>query len=138
MTPEQLAPDNQPSGITLPIFALVAVMVIAAAMAAIWFAFPAPDNLHRLVSPSGTKVIELGELCTGDRCSRVAILDVTQPDGTHIRTGCPLAPSSLTPLFANVTATWSAVEDRVDVAYVAETGPTGTLAFILAECTQTE
>lgn len=138
MTPDKLAPDNQPSGITLPMFILVAVMIVAGAMAAVWFAFPAPDNLHKLVAPSGTKVIELGELCGQTGCSRVAILDVTQPDGSHVRTGCPLAPSSLTPLFAKVIATWSSTEDRVDIDYAAASGPTGRLTFVMAECTQTE
>ena len=99
-------------------------------MAAVWFAFPAPDTLHRLVSPSGSKLIELGELCGETRCSRVAILDVTQPDGTHIRTGCPLDRPEPTPLFATVTATWSAAEDRIDIAYTGESGVTGTLIFV--------
>lgn len=138
MTPEKLAPDNQPSGITLPMFIAAAVIVIAAAMAAVWFAFPSPDTLHRLVSPSGDKVIELGELCGDTQCSRVAILDVTQPDGAHLRTGCPLDNAGTTPLFAEVSATWSAPEDSVEIAYTAETGSTGTIAITLAACTQTQ
>ena len=138
MTPEKLAPDNQPSGITLPMFIGAAVVVIAAAMAAVWFAFPAPDTLHRLVSPSGTKLIELGELCGETQCSRVAILDVTQPDGTHVRTGCPLDRPEPDPLFADVSATWSPSEDSIEIAYVAETGLTGSIAIPLAACTATE
>lgn len=138
MTPEKLAPDNQPSGITLPMFIGVAVVVIAAAMAAVWFAFPAPDTLHKLASPSGTRVIELGELCGETQCSRVAVLDVTQPDGTHIRTGCPIDESAVTPLFTEVAATWSTSEDEVEIAYVAATGVSGTIALQIADCTQTQ
>ena len=132
-----LAPNNQPSGISLPVFILVAVMLVAGVMTAIWFAFPGPDNSHRLVSPSGTRVIELAELCGSNGCDRVAILDITQPDGTHARTGCPLAPSSLTPLFADVSTTWSESEDRVDITYVSASGPTGTLTLLMADCTLT-
>ena len=132
------APDNQPTGITMPVFLLVAVLVIAAAFAAVWFAIPGPDTKHRIVSPSGTKVIELAELCTPNGCSRVAILDVVKPDGTHVRTGCPLERSGLTPLFAEVTATWTSAEDSVNLAYAAATGPTGTITIPLAACTATE
>ena len=132
------APDNQPSGITMPVFILVAVLVIAAAFTAVWFAIPGPDTRHRLVSPSGTRVIELAELCTPNGCSRVAILDVTQPDGSHIRTGCPLERPGLTPLFADVTATWTTSEDSVDIAYAAATGPTGTITIATADCVETE
>jgi hypothetical protein len=132
------APDNQPTGITMPVFVVVAVLVIAAAFAAVWFAIPGPDTKHRLVSPSGTKTIELAELCTPNGCNRVAILDVVKPDGSHVRTGCPLERSGLTPLFADVTATWTPVEDGVDIAYGAATGPTGTITIPLADCTATE
>ena len=137
MTSDQ-APDNQPTGITLPVFILVAVLVIAGAFTAVWFAIPGPDTKHRLVSPSGNKVIELAELCGPNGCNRVAVLDVANPDGSHIRTFCPLEQSGLTPLFANVTATWTPAEDSVDLAYVAATGPTGTITIPLADCTATE
>ncbi|OYX12397.1 MAG: hypothetical protein B7Z15_10010 [Rhizobiales bacterium 32-66-8] len=137
MTLDQ-APDNQPTGITMPVFILVAVLVIAAALTAVWFAIPGPDTRQRLVSPSGTRVIELAELCTPNGCNRVAVLDVTRPDGSHIRTGCPLERAGLTPLFAAVTAAWSPAEDRIDIAYVAATGPTGTVTIVTADCTQTE
>lgn len=132
------APDNQPTGITMPVFILVAVLVIAAAFTAVWFAIPGPDTKHRLVSPSGTRVIELAELCTPNGCNRVAVLDVVQPDGSHLRTGCPLERSGLTPLFATVTATWTPAENSIDIAYVAATGPAGTITLATADCTQTE
>ena len=132
------APDNQPTGITLRVFILVAVLMIVAAFAAVWFAIPGPDTKHRIVSPSGTKTIELAELCTPNGCNRVAILDVVRPDGSHIRTGCPLEHPGPTALFADVTATWTSAEDSVDLAYVAATGPTGTITIPLADCTATE
>jgi hypothetical protein len=132
------APDNQPTGITMPVFIVVAVLVIAAAFAAVWFAIPGPDTKHRIVSPSGDKVIELAELCGPNGCDRVAVLDITEPDGSHVRTFCPLEQSGVTPLFANVTATWTSSEDSVDIAYVAATGPTGTISLATADCTQTE
>jgi hypothetical protein len=131
-------PDNQPTGITLPVFILVAVLVIVGAFAAVWFAIPGPDTKHRLVSPSGNKVIELAELCGPNDCNRVAVLDITEPDGSHTRTFCPLERSGMTPLFAEVTATWTTTEDSVDIAYVAATGPTGTVTIATADCTQTE
>lgn len=132
------APDNQPTGITVPVFILVAVLVIAAAFTAVWFAIPGPDTKHRLVSPSGAKVIELAELCTPNGCNRVAVLDVIKPDGSHIRTFCPLERSGLTPLFADVIATWSPAEDSIDIAYIAATGPAGTVTIPLADCTATQ
>ena len=137
MTLDQ-APDNQPTGITLPVFILVTVLVVAAAFTAVWFAIPGPDTKHRLVSPSGTKVIELAELCGPNGCNRVAVLDVVRPDGSHLRTGCPLERSGQTPLFAEVTATWTPTEDSVDIAYVAASGPTGTVTIPLADCTATQ
>ena len=80
-----LAPDNQESGVPLWAFVASAAVLIVAAFAAVWFAFPAPDTRHDLVSPSGAVRIELAELC-GDRgCDRVAILDAG-----GVRTGCPL------------------------------------------------
>lgn len=132
------APDNQPTGITTPVFILVAVLVIAAAFTAVWFAIPGPDTKHRLASPSGTKVIELAELCTPNGCSRVAVLDAAQPDGSHIRTGCPVEHAGQTPLFATVAAAWTPAEDSVDIAYTAATGPAGTITIRLADCTATE
>jgi hypothetical protein len=138
MTPEKLPPDNQPSGITLPMFIGAAVVVIGAAMAAVWFAFPAPDTTGRVVSLSGTKVLELGELCGETQCSRVAILDVTQPDGTHIRTGCPLDHPGNKPLFVQMEGLWSPEEDSIGIAYVMADGTRGDITIATKDCTLTQ
>lgn len=138
MTSDNPAPDNQPTGIRLRWFVVVAVLVIAGAFAAVWFAIPGPDTRHRLVSPSGAKAIELAELCSPNGCNRVAILDQTQADGTHLRTDCPLAVSGSTPLFAELAANWSPSEDSLVIDYVSASGSTGSLTIETAECTQTE
>lgn len=138
MTSDNPAPDNQPTGISLRWFVVVAVLVIVAAFAAVWFAIPGPDTQHRLASPSGTKTIELAELCSPNGCNRVAILDQTQPDGTHRRSGCPLTISGSVPLFAEVASNWSSSEDSLVIDYVSANGSTGSLTIGTAECTQTE
>lgn len=128
-----LAPDNQESGVPLWGFVAGAAVLIVAVFAAIWFIFPAPDTRHDLVSPSGAARLELGELCGETSCNRVAVLDV---DG--VRTGCPLPPAGNRPLFAEVTAAWSADETSVVLTYVAEDGSTGSLAIARADCTITQ
>lgn len=138
MTPDNPAPDNQPTGIRLRHFIVVAALVVVAAFVAVWFAIPGPDTQHRLVSPSGNRVIELAELCTPNGCNRVAILDQTQADGTHLRTGCPLTLSGPAPLFAEITSKWSPLEDSVTIDYSSGSGPAGSLTIGIAQCTQTE
>jgi hypothetical protein len=128
-----MMPDNLETGIPVWAFAAGAVAVIAAAFAAVWFMFPAPDTRHDLVAPSGNARIELGELCGDGGCNRVAILDVG-----GVRTGCPLALSGNRPLFGDVTAQWSADEASVVVAYAAVDGSTGTLTIARADCTLTQ
>ena len=127
-----LAPDNQETGIPLWGFVAGAAVLIVAAFAAVWFMFPAPDTRHDLVSPSGAARIELAELCDAS-CNRVAILDV---GGT--RTGCPLALEGNRPLFADVTAAWSADESSAVLDYVAEDGSTGSLTIVRADCILTQ
>jgi hypothetical protein len=138
MTSDNPAPDNQPTGIRLGSFIIVAVVVIIGAFAAVWFAIPGPDTQHRLVSPSGTRVIELAELCSPNGCSRVAILDQIRADGTHLRTGCPLAISGPDPLFDEIASNWSSSEESVTVDYASDSGSTGSLTIDTALCTQTE
>ena len=128
-----LAPDNPESGVPLWAFVAGATALVAAAFASVWFMFPAPDTRHDLVSPSGTARIELGELCGGSGCDRVAILDVQ-----GVRTGCPLALESRKPLFADVKAAWSEDESDVVVDYVAADGQTGSLTIARGDCTITE
>jgi hypothetical protein len=108
-------------------------VLIAAAFAAVWFMFPAPDTRHDLVSPSGAARIELGELCGDAGCDRVAILDVG-----GVRTGCPIAVEGNRPVFADVTAAWSDDEASVVLSHVGGDGSTDTLVIDLATCTITQ
>lgn len=128
-----LSPDNQESGVPIWGFVTGAAVLIAAAFAAVWFMFPAPDTRHDLVSPSGTARIELGELCGDSGCNRVAILDVG-----GARSGCPLPLEGNRPLFADVTAIWSEDESAVTLNYVAEDGTTGSVTIERADCTLTQ
>lgn len=127
------APDNQESGVPLWGFVAGALVLVAAAFAAVWFMFPAPDTRHDLVSPSGAARIELGELCGDAGCDRVAILDMA-----GVRTGCPLAVNGDRPLFYAVTATWSPDESRVVLNYVAQDGGAGSLTIERADCIITQ
>lgn len=124
--------DNQESGLTLPLFIGLAVLVIVGAGAAIWFALPGPDTDLRLVSPSGRSALELGELCSEVACNRVAILELE-----GVRTGCPLQLPGSVPLLGSVAATWSEDESAVSVAYGVPPGQTGTLEFSAQTCTLT-
>lgn len=130
MTP---APDNHESGVPLWGFVAGATVLVVGIFAAIWFMFPAPDTRHDLVSPSGAARIELGELCGDGGCDRVAILDVG-----GVRTGCPLAVEGDRPLFAQVTAVWSADESSAELRYVAADGATGVATIARADCTLTQ
>ena len=125
--------DNQETGIPLWGFTVVAIAIIAAAMAAIWLMFPAPDSRLDVVSPSGAVRIELGELCGEVGCNRVAILD---RDG--LRSGCPLVVPGNRPLFKQITATWTADESSVELAYVSADKKPGSVVIDLADCTVTE
>jgi len=128
-----LSPDNQESGVPVWGFVVGAAVLLAAAFAAVWFMFPAPDTRHDLVSPSGAARIELGELCGSSGCERVAILDVG-----GVRSGCPVSVVGDRPLFAEVTAAWSEDESSVVLDYVAEDGARGSLTVERAACTITE
>lgn len=124
-----LSPDNQESGVPLWGFVAGAALLIAAAFAAVWFMFPAPDTRHDLVSPSGTARLELGELCGDAGCTRVAILDIG-----GVRTGCPLPLEGDRPLFADVTAVWSGDESSVVLSYRALDGGAGSLVIKRSDC----
>lgn len=131
-------PDNQSTVITIRIFIVAAVLLIVGAMAAVWFSIPGPDTRHLLVSPSGSKSLDMAELCSPVGCNRVTVLDVTQPDGSHLRSGCPPQRAETVPLFHEVTATWSADETSVDIAYAPKDGAPGRMTIRLADCILTE
>jgi hypothetical protein len=128
-----LAPDNQESGVPLWGFVAGAAILIVAAMTAVWFVFPGPDTRHDLVSPSGAARLELAELCGDNGCDRVAILDVG-----GVRSSCPLALQGNQPLFADVTAVWSADESRIELSYVGADDGRGALTIASADCTITQ
>ena len=134
----EAAPDNQSTVITIRIFIVAAALLVAGALAAVWFAIPGPDTRHLLVSPSGTRSIELAELCQPMGCRRVTIADITQPDGSHRRTGCLPQRAETTPLFHTVTARWSAGEDSVAIDFIPAEGPSGSMTIVLADCILTE
>ena len=123
-----MIPNNEESGVPLWGFLAGAALLIVAALAAVWFMFPAPDTRHDLVSPSGAVRIELGELCGETGCARVAILDTGGE-----RRGCPLALEGNRPLFAEVSAVWAPDETSVVLHY----GAGGTLTIARADCTIT-
>jgi hypothetical protein len=127
-----LAPDNQESGVPLWAFISGATLIVIAAFAAVWFMFPAPDTRHDLVSPSGTKTIELAEICGETGCDRVAILD-----DEGVRAGCPLPEAGNVPLFTEVSATWSTDETAVRLEHVGADGRAGSMALTLTDCTIT-
>lgn len=126
--------DNEPSSISPWAFGLGAVVIVGAAMAAIWFAFPGPDTKLRLVAPSGHAALELGELCPDGGCSRVAIFETAAEDGTPLRTGCSFDLPGNTPLFASVIPTWAPDESSVKIAYAAGES----ITFRKADCTITQ
>lgn len=130
--------DNQSTGIRLPVFALAAVLIVVGAFVAVWLAIPGPDTSHRLVAPSGQKTIELAELCTPNGCNRVAILDVTGPDGSHARTECPLPIEGASPIFSDIAVSWSEAEDAVELANVDFEAGRGNLILDLADCSLTQ
>ncbi|MHA6692016.1 hypothetical protein [Devosia sp. A449] len=125
--------DTQETGIPLWGFVAGAALLIVAALAAVWFMFPAPDTRHDLVSPSGAVRLELGELCGETGCTRVAILDVGGQ-----RQGCQLALEGNQPLFEAVTAAWAADESSVELSYVAADGTKGALSIAQADCSPTQ
>lgn len=128
-----MSTDQQKTGIPMWAYSVGAAALIAAAFVAIWFMVPGPDSRLDVVSPSGAVRIELGELCAEVGCSRVAVLDKG-----GLRSGCPLAIPGNTPLFKQITPTWTTDEDMVTLDYVSALGETGTVVIDLAECTLTE
>lgn len=131
-------PDNQSTVITIRIFIVAAVLLIVGAMAAVWFSIPGPDTRHLLVSPSGTKSLDMAELCSPVGCNRVTVLDVTQPDGSHIRSGCPPQRAETVPLFHELTASWPADETSVTLDFTPKEGAPGQMTIALADCILTE
>jgi hypothetical protein len=138
MTNNQSQPDNRRALITIRIFIVAAVVLIASAVAAVWFSIPGPDTKHVLVSPSGMRSIEMTELCTPMGCKRVTIADEIQPDGSHLRTGCLPQRAETTPLFNKVIATWSGSEESVTIDFTPAKGPAGTMTIVLSNCILTE
>jgi len=138
MTTQAPEPGDQPTAITLPVFIAAAAVLIIGAFTLIWFAIPGPDTRQVLTAPSGDKFIELGELCNDDDCARVAVLDVVQPDQSHLRTYCPLDRPGNAPLFAGVVAVWAPAEDSVTLQFTSPEGPPELLTIVLAECTRTQ
>jgi|GEM_PF-1808604 hypothetical protein len=134
MTQEQPEAEKRRALITIRIFIIAGVALVASAAAALWFAMPPPDTRHVLAAPSGQRSVELSERCTPMGCQRVTIADVIQPDGSHRRSGCLPQRAETTPLFATVTGRWSAAEDSVTVDFIPLAGPSGTMTIVLADC----
>lgn len=134
MSVDQPDPGNRQALVTVRIFIIAGLALIVSAVAAIWFAMPAPGTSHVLVSPSGNASIDLSEQCTPMGCQRITIADIAQPDGTHRRSGCLPQRAETTPLFTTVSARWSAAEDSVTVDFTPAAGQPGTMTIVLADC----
>jgi len=134
MSVDQPDPGDRRARVTVRIFIIAGIALIASAVAAIWFAMPDPGTSHVLVSPSGKASIALSEQCTPMGCQRLAIADISQPDGTHRRTGCLPQRAETPPLFAPVSARWSATEDSVTIAFTPAAGQPGAMTIVLADC----
>ena len=134
MTHQQPQSEQHTSRTTIRIFIVAAVVLLISAVAALWFAVPAADTRHVLVSPSGNRSLEMSELCQPMGCKRITIADELQPDGTHLRTGCLPQRAETTPLFDTLTAEWSSSEDSVTIEFTPANGPSGTMTIVLANC----
>jgi hypothetical protein len=119
-------------------FWLGTVVLFVVIAAIIWFAIPGPDARHRLISPSGRIVLEVGENCTEDGCTRVIVSETTVADGTKSRLGCTVPLTDLRPVLLNIHPRWAADERTVDIAHADAEGVGGTFTLVLErDCTIT-
>lgn len=126
------------TGISGRAFGIASVLVAFGIGAVIWFAIPGPDAKHRFVSPTGKFALELGEMCRGAGCQRVAISEETDPDGSKRRRGCTLALEETRPVLLNAHPLWTADERSVDVVYADAQGVGGKFTLNLdTDCTIT-
>jgi hypothetical protein len=113
--------------------------VLAALGVGIWFAIPGPDTRHRLVSPSGRVVLDIGERCEQGTCARVIVSEETPTDGVTQRFGCAVPLTEQRPMLVTAQATWSADEGSVDIDYADAAGVGGTFTLVLGrDCTQAD
>ena len=73
-----------------------------------------------------------------DRARRVIVSEETAADGTKVRYGCAVPLNETRPVLVNASATWSADEASVDIAYGDAGGSGGTLTLVLARDCATE
>ena len=120
------------------LFWLGTVVLFLMIAAIIWFAIPGPDARHRFVSPSGQIVLEVGESCAEDGCTRVIVSEETAADGTKSRFGCTVPLTDLRPVFLNAYPLWAADEHAVDIVYADAEGVGGRFTLVLErDCTIT-
>lgn len=119
-------------GVSPLLFWLAAAALIGGIGAIIWFAIPGVDARHRLVSPSGTTTLELGEVCAEAICTRLAVVETTAADGTKLRRGCPIALPQTVPVLRQVDPRWAANETGIAIAFSDAAGEGGRLTLDFA------
>lgn len=123
-------------GVNPLLFWLAAVAVIGGIGAIIWFAIPGVDARHRLASPSGKTVLELGEVCANAVCTRLAVVETTAADGTKLRRGCPIELQQTVPVLIKVDPLWTANETGVEIVFSGAAGEGGRLTLdFTRDCT---
>ncbi|MFY8032293.1 MAG: hypothetical protein ACOVO5_10715 [Devosia sp.] len=123
-------------GVNPVLFWLSAAAVIGGIGAVIWFAIPGVDARHRLVSPSGKVVLDLGEVCANAVCTRVAVVETTAADGAKLRRGCPIALQQTIPVLLKVDPRWTADETGVEIDFSGADGEGGRLTLdFTRDCT---
>jgi len=123
-------------GVSPLLFWLAAAALIGGIGAIIWFAIPGVDARHRLVSPSGTTTLELGEVCAEAICTRLAVVETTAADGTKLRRGCPIELQQTVPVLLKIDPLWTADETGVEIVFSGAAGEGGRLTLdFTRDCT---
>lgn len=104
----------------------------------IWFAIPGVDAKHRFTSPSGRVVLDVGERCGENTCTRVIIAEQAATDGSRSRLGCVVPLTEERPVLLNAFPLWADDERTVEIVYADADGVGGKFTLDLArDCTQT-
>lgn len=111
-------------------FGILALIVIV--FGGIWLAIPGAETMHRLTSPSGNIVLDVGEICGDTSCGQIIVLDFPAPDGERYRNPCTTDLSEDRPVFVAVSAEWAADENSVTLTYADAEGVGSTITLDLA------
>lgn len=124
--------QRQNDTLSLWAFLAVTIVVVAGLLALIWVGLPGPDSHHRLVSPSGNRILDIDESCGEFACSRGIAVHAVEAGIEGAGRTCSFAIATSRPIFTHVEAGWSDDEQAVALTFTDGGGQTTSVALDFA------